>query len=105
MIPAWDAVAEAIRAMICTSPADGWLISRTWSLVPVIPDPPAVTVQVPPDTPSDPPVLPMSWQVSPDGQFGSGGGGDGSVPGRPNALIVPAMLPVMMTPFATAGAA
>src|SRR5258708_5508777 len=61
--PAGGAGAAVGRGPICTSPADGWLISRNWSLMPVIPDPPAVTVQVPLETLSEPPELPMSWQV------------------------------------------
>src|SRR5260370_23117606 len=106
MIPACDAGAGAVtRAVICTSPADGWLISRNWSLVPVIPEPPAVTVQGPPDTLSDPPALPISWQVSPDGPFASGCGGDGRRAGRPDAEITPARVPVMITPLASPTAA
>ena len=80
MMPAWALVPEppawaVTRASICTSPGEGWLISRKESLVPPTPDPPADTVHVPLATFSDPAGagLPMSWQVDPAGQLGSGG--------------------------------
>ena len=84
-----DVGSAVSRATICTSPDDGWLISRSWSEVPVPlkPAPPAETFHTPPETLSDPAGagLPMSWQVAPDGQFGSGGGEPGSVAGRAKA--------------------
>src|ERR1700734_4329076 len=97
-VPA-DVASEGIRASIWTSPDDGSLINRNWSEPPVSakPAPPAITVHTPPETLSDPAGdgLPMSWQVAPDGQLGSGGGEPGSGPGRPKAQMAPAGLPVM----------
>jgi hypothetical protein len=71
--------------LVCASPATCLLMNRNWSPVPANPVPAAVTVRFAPDVDSLPWAgLLMSWQVKPDGQFGSGGGEAGAAPG-PNA--------------------
>jgi len=71
--------------LVCASPLTCWLMNRNWSALPVNPVPAAVTVRLAPEVLSLPVAgLLMSWQVKPDGQFGSGGGEDGALP-WPNA--------------------
>ena len=84
---------ETMLVLVCASPVTCSLRNRNWSPVPLMSLPAAVTVRLAPEACS----LPwagwlMSWQVKPDGQFGSGGGGAGAVP-WPNAYSCPAIVP------------
>ena len=71
----------AICTLACESPVTCLLMNRNWSPVPLTPVPPAVTMRFPPEDCSPPAGgLLMSWQVNPDGQFGSAGGVAGALP-------------------------
>src|SRR5487761_1456098 len=74
-------------------------MKRNWSDVPLMPVPLSVIVQVEPETVSAPAgdAPPISWQVQPEGQFGSGGGV--TLPGMENACMTPLVSPTRISPF------